>query len=245
MAVAVADVTALPPNEVHVFFACTDQVRNADALQALLSADETARMRRFFAAANAHEYLVAHALLRLALSRFAAVEPLAWMFRPQEFGRPVVAGPAGAPPLTFSLSHTKGLVACAVAYDRQVGVDVEWQARATDGLGIAEQFFSRAEVAWLRAQPAPQQPHSFLQLWTLKEAYLKARGVGLALPLDGFSFAPSADGDIGLSFSQSIDDDPARWQFLQQCPSPAHVLAVAAHVQPDQPVHIAVNPWTL
>lgn len=223
-----------------MFFVRTKDVRDTAALRALLSPDEAAKMGRFFQAENAHEYLAAHALLRLALSRFAAVDPRAWAFDAEAFGRPVIAGPVGAPPLTFSLSHTNGLVACAVAHNRQVGVDVEWQARATDGLSIAEQFFSAAEVAWLRAQPQAEQPHNFLQLWTLKEAYLKARGVGLALPLDGFSFA--LDGvSIGLTFSTAIDDDPGRWQFVQQCPTPGHVLAVAAEVRVAGAAEIVVS----
>jgi 4'-phosphopantetheinyl transferase len=223
-----------------VFFVATKDVRDTAALRALLSPDETAKVRRFFKADNAHEYLLAHALLRLALSRFAAVDPRAWTFAAEAFGRPVIAGPASAPPLTFSLSHTNGLVACAVAHNRAVGVDVEWQARGTDSLAIAAQFFSVVEVAWLRAQPPEQQSQNFLQLWTLKEAYLKARGVGLALPLDGFSFVPDG-ADIGLTFSAAIDDDPGRWHFAQQCPTPGHVLAVAAEVREEKTVKIEIT----
>lgn len=234
---------ALHNDEVRTYFMLADEVRDPQRLAsfaALLSPQETARMQRFVRAENRHEYLVAHALVRLALSRFAPVHSAAWVFTAQEHGRPVVATPAGTR-LTFSLSHCQGLVACAIAVDRDVGVDVEAAGRATGNLSVADQFFSAAETAMLHACPQQQQEERFLQLWTHKEAYLKARGLGLALPLNGFSFVITEPDQTAVSFSPSVPDDPLHWQFARARPSANHVLAVAARVGQGGRIKISVE----
>ncbi len=122
------------------------------------------------------------------LSRYADVAPRDWPFRIDEHGRPELAArPAGTPDLRFNVSHTNGLVACAVTVGREVGVDVEHTGRRLVH-DVAERFFSPREVADLRACPAADQPVVFFDYWTLKESYIKARGLGLALPLRQFSF---------------------------------------------------------
>ena len=128
-------------------------------------------------------------------------------------------------PLEFNLAHTRGLVACAVALGRDVGVDVEWLGRRGRTLEIAERYFSPSEVRDLRATPGPDRKERFFRYWTLKEAYVKARGEGLRLPLRRFSF--HLDGPaVRVSF-ESDSDDPRAWQFLIECPTPSHLLAVA------------------
>ena len=233
---------ALHSDEVRAYFMLTGQVRDPQRLAsfaALLAPDETARMQRFVRAENRHEYLVVHALVRLALSRFAPVHPAAWVFATQKHGRPVVA--TAGTRLTFSLSHCQGLVACAIAVDRDVGVDVEAAGRATDNLSVADQFFSAAETAMLHACPQQLQEERFLQLWTHKEAYLKARGLGLALPLDGFSFLITEPDETAVSFTPSVPDDPLHWQFARARPSANHVLAVAARVGQGGGIKITIE----
>lgn len=236
----------LHDNLVVAFYTGTDALLNPEQLArfaALLSPEETLRMQRFRRAENRHEYLVAHALLRLTLSRFAAVHPADWVFAPQAHGRPVVVGPAHAPMLSFSLSHTEGMVACTVARNRDVGIDVEALSRATDGLAVAEQFFSPAEGKWLAdSAPEVRQPR-FLQLWTLKEAYLKARGLGLSIPLDSFSFHVDP-GNVRVSFAETPGDLARHWQFAQDLPSHKHTLAVAVHNSASAPVDILIKAWT-
>lgn len=232
--------------DVEAFFIETKGVTDVGQLaefRALLAAEELNQMQRFVRSENRHDYLVAHALLRLALSRFTTVQPQDWVFEKNRHGRPEIAGPGRAQRLSFNLSHTDGLVACVVAVDRAVGIDVEAKSRVTDGLSLAYQFFTKSEVKWLAAGQSAEQQTRFLQLWTLKEAYLKARGVGLSLPLDGFEFDIEEGNQVKVSFSPNLPDTPACWQFEQHHISSDHVLAVAANTPDARPVRFSCNPF--
>lgn len=221
--------TSLDLGAVQVWYACPETVtspRLLEAYRAMLSADETRRLGRFHFALDRLHYLVAHVLLRTALSLYASVEPRAWAFATKRYGRPVIAGPRCAPPLLFSLSHTRGLVACAVAAGREVGLDVETLSRRVDGEVLAERFFARQEAAALRSLPPTLRRVRFFEYWTLKESYLKARGWGLSRPLASFAFDLRADGDVALDAS-GLRDDASTWQFALHRPTSEHVLAVA------------------
>ena len=194
----------------------------------ILSDAEQARYRHFRAEPQRQRYLVTRALVRSTLSRYADVGPAAWSFRERAGGRPELSGPEPVPPLHFNVSHTDGLVACLVGPDRELGVDVENLERHRRALDIADRHFAPDEVEALHALPADARRTRFLELWTLKEAYLKARGVGLRLPLAHFSFRIEARGAIGVEFDARLDDDPRSWQFRLARPTPRHVLAVAA-----------------
>jgi 4'-phosphopantetheinyl transferase len=237
--------------EVHVWTAVPDQVSDPAArarCEAMLSPDERARMQRFRFERDRHIYLVAHALVRTALSRYATCAPAAWTFTVNEYGRPDIAPGICARPLRFNLSHTHGLVAVAIALERDVGVDVEHLYPRSFDLGVAGHFFAPAEVAALTALPADAQRDRFFAYWTLKEAYIKARGMGLALPLDQFAFdldhgLDHAD-DIVLSVDPRLEDDGRAWWFHQRRVGPEHRLAVALRRQPGEHVTLQVAPLT-
>jgi len=154
--------------------------------------------------------VAAHALLRMTLSRFADVAPGGWHFRTGHHGRPEIAAPASR--LRFSLSHTRGLAACAVMLDRDIGFDVE-DASSGERIEVAERFFSPREVRELHATPIVGRAERFLEYWTLKEAYLKARGLGLSVPLDQFSLYKEAEGAWRVAFDPALADDAARWHL--------------------------------
>jgi 4'-phosphopantetheinyl transferase len=228
---------------------------------ALLDAGERARLARFRAPADRARYLFAHALVRATLSRYAPeTPPAAWRFHVGPHGRPEIAdelvrggaamGAALAPPLRFNLSHTAGLVACAVALGRDVGVDVEHTATprfdAQACLEVAASSFAPSELAGLAGLPPEARRERFFAIWTLKEAYIKARGLGLALPLASFAFELGADGPDGaapaidLRFAPELEDDAARWHLARLQPTPAHALAVAARRAPDETLNVRV-----
>ena len=215
-------------DEVELWLA--DPADAGDAALALLDVEERARMGRFVFEKDRRLYLAAHALVRRALSRRAAVDPAAWRFVAEAGGRPVIAGPAPVPPLRFNLSHCKGLVACAVAEGRDVGVDVE--ALGELPRDLIDRICAPAEAAALRALPPEAQPERFFTLWTLKEAYVKARGQGLALPVEEACFELAAPGTPGAEAPPRfrpgpvLDDDPAAWMFVRLRPTPAHCAAV-------------------
>ena len=217
---------------------------------ALLDAEERARLARLRFAPDKLRYLFAHALVRTTLSRYAPeTAPARWRFLTNEHGRPEIAAGAGAPPLRFNLSHTAGLVACAVTFGRDVGVDVEHLSPrrfdAAAWLEVAAAHFAPREVAGLQAQPAEARRERFFAIWTLKEAYLKARGLGLALPLTRFAFdldsvAPdTAPGtEPRVQFDPEMNDDAAAWHFARPQAGPAHALALAARRAPGETLSV-------
>jgi 4'-phosphopantetheinyl transferase len=248
---------SLAAAEVHVFTAVPEQDSAPAArarCEAMLSADERARMQRFRFEHDRHMYLVAHALVRVALSRYAACAPAAWTFTAGVHGRPEIAPGTCELPLRFNLSHTRGLVAVAIALERDVGVDVEHMYPRSFDLDVAGHFFAPAEVAALEVLPAAARRDRFFAYWTLKESYIKARGLGLAMPLDRFAFDldrpadPKHDppDDIVLSVARGLgpglDDDGSGWWFHQRVLTPEHRLAVALRRQPGEAVALRIAP---
>jgi 4'-phosphopantetheinyl transferase len=206
----------LSSGEIHVW-STEDQQIGDESLLALyrswLSAEETERMARFMFERHRHQYLVTRALLRSTLSQYAPwVAPHQWVFASNAWGKPAIVAPAV--PIAFNLSHTEGLVVLALTLENSVGIDVEPRHRVVD-LSLADHFFSADEVRYLSSVPAADQASVFISLWTLKEAYIKARGQGLSIPLDSFSFALATPGRIGFS-CQTLGPFKARhWRFWQ------------------------------
>ena len=231
-----------PVDRVHVWTSTTDDAAQPSRLQAhvaLLSPDERERCDRFWQEADRARFAMARAMVRNMLSRYVALAPNEWRFRIEEYGRPEVAElPAGAPDLRFNLSHTEGLVACAVTVGRDVGLDVENVHRQLTHQ-VPERFFSPQEVADLRALPQEDQALVFFDYWTLKESYIKARGLGLALPLGQFTFLRRPGLAPIICFAPELHDDPATWQFAQFWPTRDHRMAVAVRrVGEDLPIDV-------
>ncbi|MEP7126996.1 MAG: 4'-phosphopantetheinyl transferase superfamily protein [Byssovorax sp.] len=226
----------IPRGEAHLYVALEDQIREPALLaayEALLTPAERARKQRYYFEKNRHEFLLTRALVRTVLSRYAPLGPAAWAFSANEWGCPAIASPEGAG-LRFNLSNTKGLVCCLVAHDRDVGVDVEDVEREGQTVDIADRFFSPSEVAELHALPEERRRARFFDYWTLKEAYIKARGMGLAIPLDQFSFLLQGGHPIGIAFDPRLADDPASWQFEQIRPTASHLISLAIR-RSDEP----------
>jgi 4'-phosphopantetheinyl transferase len=218
-------------NEAHIWLAHPENIGSPELLSrymALLSEDEREQQSRFHFERDRHIYLVAHALVRCTLSRYAELKPHEWIFQRNKYGRPNVALEVCDLPLCFNLSHTEGLVACAVALDREIGVDVEFLERRGEKISIANQFFSPSEAKALHATPSTKQSERFFSYWTLKESYIKARGMGLSLPLHQFSFDLQGSQPIRISFEPGFQDDPHTWQFELYRPSQRHVMAFCA-----------------
>jgi 4'-phosphopantetheinyl transferase len=197
------------------------------ACQALLSNEERVQQARYVREADRKLHGISRALLRATLSRYADVPAAAWTFARNAYGKPEIAGPPGDTDLRFNLSHTAGLVVLLVARGRDVGVDAEAVDRRGRHLEHPEHFFSADEVRALRALPATAQRQRFFELWTLKEAYIKARGLGLALPLQEFSLRLATGRPPRIAFSAALPDDPGAWQFYSAQLGTRHQLAAA------------------
>jgi 4'-phosphopantetheinyl transferase len=220
----------LPPGVAHLWYVFSDEVKDPDLLAAYhrwMSPEEATKQARFYFPEGRHEYLLTRALCRSVLSKYAPIAPEDWSFVRNEYGRPAIAGPAGAPPIRFNLSNTRGLIACLVTREHEVGVDVEDTHRTGSTVEIADRFFSPSEVRALHAQPASRQRTRFFEYWTLKESYIKARGMGLSIPLDQFSFHLDEGPVIRISFDPKLVDDPGAWQFALYRPSARHQMATA------------------
>jgi 4'-phosphopantetheinyl transferase len=232
---------------VHVWLCRVDTVPDPDMLARcaqLLDAVETRRWQRYRFDKDRHLFLVGHALLRSTLSRYADVDPARWRFRLQEFGRPEVAGPQTNLDLRFNLSHTRGLAVVLVTLGTDCGVDVEPADRSVDIESLARRNFADSERTDVLARADEDQRRRFLEYWTLKESYIKARGVGLALPLTKFTMTV---GDrVTIAFDPAIDDDPEDWQFHLVRPAATHQLAVAVRRGPalDRPVVVRETTMT-
>jgi 4'-phosphopantetheinyl transferase len=232
----------LPFNAVHVDLVHPEDPEawaQQEAYRTLMSPEEHERMARLVLERDRRRFLLTRALVRTMLSRYAGVPPAEWAFIANVHGRPeILDRPRGVPDLRFNLSHTEGLIACAVTIGREVGVDVEHiQRRLTHD--VAGRFFAPSEVSRLKALPDDEQARAFFDYWTLKEAYIKARGFGLALPLADFAFTLSPAAPPQIAFEPALEDDPATWQFAQDWPTPVHRLAVAVRREgSDLPVRI-------
>jgi 4'-phosphopantetheinyl transferase len=218
--------------QVHLHVATVAQARAAGTLPRYLAGldqDERARHARMRPDPRGDEFLVGRALLRHALSRHTPGGP--WRFAPDGYGcLALVGAPPDAP--RFNLSHAAGLVVCAVA-DVVVGVDVERVDERRTDPGIWQHYFAPAEVAALTALPEEARTERFFTYWTLKEAYIKARGLGVSIPLHHFWFPVEAGPPLRIAFAPELADDPARWRFAQQRLSNDFLLAVAASA-PDE-----------
>jgi 4'-phosphopantetheinyl transferase len=233
-------------DEAHVWLLPGPEQASDDQLEglaAILDESERERAAKYLRPVDRARSIAARALLRLMLSRYTETAPQAWAFVTNRYGRPELARiPHEAEDLRFNVSHTDGLIAVAVTRGRDIGVDVEHIDRPLLH-DIAGRFFSLDEVRDLRRHPAEAQSRVFFDYWTLKESYIKARGMGLALPLEHFSFHLRPGAPPTITFAPDLNDDPGRWQFVQAWPSERHRLAIAVERRgPDLPVHIATLP---
>jgi 4'-phosphopantetheinyl transferase len=235
--------------QLHLYVGLLDEVDTPHArslCMAMASAGESKRAAQFVHERHRRQFLLAHGLVRAALSKVVPeVAPAEWDFLADHYGRPYIVAPVGAGSLHFSLSHTEGCVACAISTCESVGVDVQATENFDAFLDIAEGSFSLNEIAALLRAPPQERQDLFFDLWTLKEAYIKARGMGLHLPLDGFSIMIGLGTSIGITFSPGFGDSADRWRFSRVLPSPRHKLAIADGSGLPGGLAVINQPWPL
>lgn len=218
-------------DELHLWLADYECIAPAtlDRLAALLEAHELAQQRRFYFARDRCRYLVTRALVRSVLSRYLLIAPEAWRFSTNAYGRPAIANPETANSrLIFNLSHTHSLIALGVTWDRELGIDVENIASGSGSLELARHFFAPSEADALATVLQSDLQYRFFEYWTFKEAYIKARGIGLSIPLNKFSYRFPTPDTVAIDIANELGDVPARWQFWQMRPSEDYLLALCA-----------------
>ncbi len=236
-AISIPETLAARPGVVDLWCFFYEGIEQPDLLAAyaaLMTPEERARHDRYYFERDRRLFLATRALVRTVLSCYhPAVTPAQWRFAEGERGKPYItgpsgpSGPSGAPPIHFNLSNTPGLVVCAVSLAHPaLGVDAESLLRSGETVSIADHYFSPREARALRALAPEQQRERFFAYWTLKESYIKARGLGLALPLEQFTFLLDDGPDIGITFDPRLADHPERWRFALHQTASGHLIAV-------------------
>ena len=226
----------LPRDEVHVWCARLEMSPEAlDRLRATLAPDEHARASRFHFHRDRRQFIAARGILRALLARYLGRDPVELQFRCSPAGKPALARDGASEGLRFNVSHSHGLALYAISEGRNPGVDVERIQPRVAAEPLAERFFSAREVAALRAIPERRRTEAFFACWTRKEAYVKARGEGLAIRLDSFEVSLDAgEGTAQVSVHQA-PPDTTTWSVRALAPAPGYVGAVAAEGR-DWPV---------
>jgi 4'-phosphopantetheinyl transferase len=197
----------LGEDEVHVWrgllrvpASCLEDLRRS------LSADEIARAERFRLPKLHDQFIVARGTLRTLLGRYLGIDPAETAFVYGPIGKPALADRTHKTPIHFNLSHSGDVALYAFSAGREVGVDVECHRSLAKVEGIANRFFSPRECAMLWALPDDQRLEAFFRFWTVKEAYLKARGKGLSVPLSQVEVSFPPDGSPVIRDSSGSGD---------------------------------------
>ena len=189
------------------------------AYVSVLNEQESQRYERLQISARREQFLLGRFFLRQVLSRYHPIAPLDWRFSENEHGKPELANDfqndsGASAPLAFNLSHSRNMFFVAVSAVDVIGVDVEYSARSRRIMELAQRHFSADEIEQLQALKGEQQLARFYHVWTLKEAYVKARGLGLTMPLQDFSLHFKSDSELEFSQRQAAEIPADRWQFL-------------------------------
>jgi len=215
--------------EAHVWCTIPETLRDDETLHrltAILSEEELERYRRFHFSADRHRHLISHALVRETLSRYVDLPAADWHFSQGDHGRPEIANP-DVPAIRFNLTHTAGLVCCIVTLEDDCGIDAEKVTTRHATHQIAQRMFSEAEHRELQQLEGLDHLKYFFTHWTLREAYVKARGIGISFPTSKVNFTVGEDNSVAVSFHPDIDDRYDNWHFRLLKPSEEHIAAVA------------------
>jgi len=222
----------LSPATVYLWFTFVEEIQDKLLLaeyKNLLPEEELEKLRRFRFVTHKRRYLVGRALIRTILSRCTGLVPKDLVFSREEHGRPYLLHSGKSPPPQFSISYTDGLVGVALTLESRVGIDVENTRREIDCLAIAESYFSPDEHKELTLLSEPQLKERFFELWTLKEAYVKAHGSGLHIPLDEVRFHLREKKKEQSKATSMVTDDERQWQFETFKPSEEQRAALCVH----------------
>jgi 4'-phosphopantetheinyl transferase len=195
----------------------------------LLVEEERYKEGRFHFARDRHRYLITRALVRTVLSLYAEIAPQDWRFVEDAHGRPrIVNEDPDAQRISFNVSHTRSLVVLGVTSGRALGVDTEDIQARRAAMDLVAHYFAAEEVAQLRATPPDLLQPRFFEYWTLKESYIKARGLGLSMHLGQFAFDLSQERAVRVHFHPPLLDDPARWVFWLLRADANHYVTICA-----------------
>lgn len=219
----------LQQNDIHLWMLNPKHIVATPALLSLLSKTEQEKVDRYRLDKAKHTAIITRVFIRLLLSQYADLPPQQWVFSTTELGKPEVQN---APiPLRFNLSHNDELIICALCLNKDIGCDIENLSRKINVEAIAKRFFSASEYPLIKAKPT-----RFFEYWTLKEAFVKATGLGISQGLDTFSFEihpqqqEESNDNISLTFhEQCKEKNPENWYHRLLFPDNKHCIALSVN----------------
>lgn len=215
--------------EIHVHIACPQSI-DIVSDKYLLDEKEMVKSEELFFEKDRNLYQSSHIFLRKILSKYTAIAPEKWKFTHNKYGKPGVNSD-DYKWLKFNLSHTHSMIACAIAYQYDVGVDVEHHRPLKDLAGLCRTALSDSERAYVfRFIEPQQQERHFYRYWTLKEACLKAMGKGLSIPLQRISYEVSENGVWRCSIDPEVDNTRYFLSLHLELQEEAYSLALTAKI---------------
>jgi len=236
------DNISLSNSDVHIWRASLNlPAARVDELAEVLSGDEQERAGRFHFERDRRRFIVARAALRTILGQYEQLEPGRLQFRYGPQGKPFLADQPEHNELRFNIAHSHELALLGFTRGRELGVDLEYIRPLKDLNQIAARFFSARENATLKKLPSSQKQVAFYTCWTRKEAYIKAIGEGLSMPLDAFDVSLGPDAPAALISVRDDPDEARRWSMQALQPAPNYI---AAFIVEGRTWHLARWQWT-
>jgi 4'-phosphopantetheinyl transferase len=222
-------------DEIHIWRARLDlSLPRIQELKQILSVDEQARANQYRFPIGRTRFIAARGILRTLLGSYLGREPRTLQFTYNEYGKPALLGESESDPILFNLTHSQSMAIYAFTYLGDIGVDLELMAADVKNYdAIANRYFSPAEMEELQSVPAERRQKAFLNCWTRKEAYIKARGLGLSLSLNQFdvSLAPGTPG--ALLATREPGQDHSQWSIHALAPGLHAIAAIAVKGHPS------------
>ncbi len=226
---------------VHVWTArVSESGAQIPGLERILSSDEKQIAARFLRAVDRERYVVAHGILRQLLGQYLGVGPAELVFEAGEFGKPALVLGAELPSVSFNMAHSGDVILYAVTNRRRVGIDVEAVRSGRDLMELAVSQFSGDEVEALRVLEPTERVAAFYRCWTLKEAYLKARGEGLGFPLKQFSVTFGNQESMGVRWASDDPQVAERWSVFGLAPMTGYAGALVVE---GRPMRLVLRSW--
>jgi 4'-phosphopantetheinyl transferase len=230
----------LPENEVHLWRIDLDAVRSGeDRWRKLLSSDEAARASRFRFAVDRQRFTISRGLLRTVLAAYLATDAKGLCFSYSSKEKPSLSAAHSEKDVTFNISHSGSVVLLAFGRRREIGVDVEQVRTNFEAEAIARRFFSSHEQQQLAAFREGQKFEAFFRCWTRKEAYIKATGDGLSLPLDQFDVSIVPGNSDALIATRPDESEAGLWSLREVPAGDGYVAALCARGR-----HWIFRDWT-
>jgi 4'-phosphopantetheinyl transferase len=228
-------------DDAHVWRASLDPPADMIAtLVPLLSKDERQRAERFHRPTDRRRFIAGRGILRKIISSYLTLDPDEVRFVYNECGKPFVSDDQNRGALSFNLSHSNGIALYMVARMRRVGIDIEHVNEKFATLEVAERFFSEDEFEALKATPINHRTKAFFNCWSRKESYIKAIGMGVSYPLDGFTVSLTPDAAPALLNVDADATEAARWKMYDVDAAEGYVAALIVE---NPPVALSQFQW--